>query len=251
MSYDPNGNTTSITPPGQPAHTMDYTGLDFESKYTPPAVPGASGIVESLFNVDRQLVETRRGEGSILYGYDAFGRRASTVDPLFTALFGYDAADRLVSLTGSDGVDLTFVWDGTLLRRTIWSGLVAGTVEKRYDHLLRLEEQVTMGQSVQVAYDSDDLPVQVGPVTLARDAGNGRVVSTTVGGVTETYGYNAFGELESQEAKYGATPLLRRDYARDALGRITSVTESVLGAASSTPTTPRAVSTGCSRARAQ
>ncbi len=91
-----------------------------------------------------------------------------------------------------------------------------------------------MGQSVQVAYDSDDLPVQVGPIALTRDPGNGRVVSTTVGGVTEVYGYNAFGELESQEAKYGAAPLLRRDYVRDALGRITSVTESVLGAAPST-----------------
>ena len=231
MTYDRNGNTTSITPPGQPAHAMDYTALDLESRYTPPAVPGASGVVESVFDFDRMLIETRRAEGSIVYGYDAFGRRASTVDPLFSALFGYNAADQLVSLTGSDGVDLTFVWDGDLLRRTNWSGLVAGTVEKRYDHLLRLKEQVTMGQSVQTAYDADDLPVQVGPVAIGRDPANGRVVSTTVGGVTETYTYNAFGELEAQEAKHGGAPLLRRDYARDALGRITSVTESVLGGA--------------------
>ncbi|MBL8606156.1 MAG: hypothetical protein JNL38_02500 [Myxococcales bacterium] len=55
---------------------MDYTALDFESKYTPPAVPGASGVVESLFDFDRMLIETRRAEGSIVYGYDAFGRRA-------------------------------------------------------------------------------------------------------------------------------------------------------------------------------
>ena len=97
---------------------MDYTALDLESRYTPPAVPGASGVVESVFDFDRMLIETRRAEGSIVYGYDAFGRRASTVDPLFSALFGYNAADQLVSLTGSDGVDLTFVWDGSLLRRT-------------------------------------------------------------------------------------------------------------------------------------
>ena len=64
----------------------------------PPAVAGASGVVESLFDFDRMLIETRRAEGSILYGYDAFGRRASTVDPLFSALFGYNAADQLVSL---------------------------------------------------------------------------------------------------------------------------------------------------------
>ena len=113
---------------------------------------------------------------------------------------------------------------------------MAGTVEKRYDHLLRLKEQVTMGQSVQYTYDADDLPVQVGPVSITRDPANGRVVSTTVGGVTETFVYNAFGELETQEAKYGATPLLRREYARDALGRITSVTESVLGSAPVTTT---------------
>ena len=100
---------------------------------------------------------------------------------------------------------------------------MAGTVEKRYDHLLRLRSRSRW---------ANRCSTPTTPTTSRRSGWwrsaatrERRVVSTTVGGVTETFGYNAFGELETQEAKYGATPLLRRDYTRDALGRITSVTE--------------------------
>jgi YD repeat-containing protein len=40
FGYDASGNVRSVTPPIRPAHTFDYTPVDLEELYTPPAVGG-------------------------------------------------------------------------------------------------------------------------------------------------------------------------------------------------------------------
>jgi YD repeat-containing protein len=35
-NYDANGNLTSITPPGKPAHNFSHTPVDLTDDYTPP-----------------------------------------------------------------------------------------------------------------------------------------------------------------------------------------------------------------------
>jgi RHS repeat-associated protein len=71
-------------------------------------------------------------------------------------------------------------------------------------------------------------------LSIARSPSNGLVNSITLGSVTESFGYNDYGELASQTSTFGATPLLTLTYdtpafGRDALGRLTRKTETIAG----------------------
>ncbi len=69
-----------------------------------------------------------------------------------------------------------------------------------------------------------------GALTIARDGATGFVSGATVGGVSETRAYNAFGEEQSYSSSFGTTPFYSVDYGtRDALGRMVSKTETVQG----------------------
>ncbi|MCP4473262.1 MAG: RHS repeat protein, partial [Gammaproteobacteria bacterium] len=56
--YDANGNLTSLTPPGRPAHVFIYNGVDQEEQYTPPAVTGITAPQTGYtYNLDEQLTK--------------------------------------------------------------------------------------------------------------------------------------------------------------------------------------------------
>src|SRR5204862_443838 len=81
-------------------------------------------------------------------------------------------------------------------------------------------------------YDQDGLLTQAGALTLSRDPQQGLVTGTTLGAVGDTRTYNGFGELETYTAgpTGGGSPYLQVTYGpRDALGRIQTKTETVLG----------------------
>jgi hypothetical protein len=42
-SYDPNGNLTSLTPPGRPAHTFGHTPVNLTRFYGPPELSDGTG----------------------------------------------------------------------------------------------------------------------------------------------------------------------------------------------------------------
>jgi YD repeat-containing protein len=71
--------------------------------------------------------------------------------------------------------------------------------------------------------------LQTGPVFFTRDAQNGRVTGSTATNVLDTVAYDGFGAVNHYDARDGAGSLLSRDYVRDNGGRITQVTESLLG----------------------
>jgi len=48
-SYDANGNLTSLSPPGRPAHVFNYNGLNQEDLYTPPTVIGIT-TPQTIYN---------------------------------------------------------------------------------------------------------------------------------------------------------------------------------------------------------
>ena len=79
-TYDANGNLTSLTLPGRPAHGFAYTPVDLTEEYTPPIV--GAGTPNTLYtcNVDRQLIDIIRPEGETLsFDYDSKGRRIPAI----------------------------------------------------------------------------------------------------------------------------------------------------------------------------
>jgi YD repeat-containing protein len=62
-SYDADGNVTSISPPGQPRMSFDYTPVDLQ-RHTPPGVPNdGTGRTVYTYNADRQLRQVARPDG--------------------------------------------------------------------------------------------------------------------------------------------------------------------------------------------
>jgi RHS repeat-associated protein len=253
--YDPAGNVISITPPGRPAHGFGYSPVDLEARYTPPQVTPPLADVETTYayTPDRQLdLVTRPDGGTIDYEYDDFGRLETlTLDPATGAPevqhYVYDDPGGSGDETGNlaqivtPEAKLEFSYDGGLPTGEAWSGtgLATASVTQHYDASFRRDRQeLTVGTTseseITFGYDNDDLLTQAGALTLTRDPANGLLRGTSItsgsGTITDTIDYgtgNHFGEVAHYTAKHNGTPFFERGYTRDALGRITSVTETI------------------------
>lgn len=108
---------------------------------------------------------------------------------------------------------------------------MAGSVSRAYDNDFRIaSESINGANSIALGYDLDGLLVTAGALQVQRNAQNGLLTGTTLGNVTETFTYTAFGELASYSAAYGGATILSEQYTgRDALGRITDRTETIGG----------------------
>jgi RHS repeat-associated protein len=169
---------------------------------------------------------------SVTIGYDPVkGRMQSITMPTGTIALGYNATSgRLSSATGPSGVNLAFTHDGDLLKSTTWSGAVAGSVTRNYDNFFRLSsEQVNTTPAVTFNYNDDGLMTQAGAMSLSYSATNTQLLGTTLGQVTDTRTYDAFGDLDTYSASFGTTPLYSYDVTRDDVGRIIHKVETIQG----------------------
>ncbi len=57
-TYNEDGSLTSITPPGRPAHTINYTSRNQFASYTPPAVDGVVNSSELIYDADRRIIRS-------------------------------------------------------------------------------------------------------------------------------------------------------------------------------------------------
>ena len=231
FAYDASGNLASLTPPGRPAHAFEWTSIDQEARYTPPD-PGISAVATSrTYNLDRQQTRVVRPDGrEVDYAYGATtGRLDSVSIARGMYSYGYDAAGRVSSIAAPGGPSLTFSYDGALPLSSVWSGLVAGSVTRTYDASFRVTNVGVNGSNIALGHDNDDLLTSVGALTLSRNAQNGLLTGTTVGSVTESFGYSGLGEVASYSAQAGSSALLSFGYTRDAIGRIQQRTETVGG----------------------
>ncbi len=227
FSYNGEGNTTEVVPPGDPAHDFTFDNREMVSVYTPPAVASGPTPTAYQYNLDKQRTEVDQpGPRIITYGYDTAGRLTTTSFPTGTITRTYDALGRVGSLAGPTGVTLSFGYDGALEKSVTWSGAVTGSLTRTFDTNFRLaSESVNGGTAVSFGYDADSLLTSAGALSIARDANNGRVTGTTAGNVTDTYTYNQFGEVAGYAASYSGSGLLSFMYNRDDLGRITDKLE--------------------------
>jgi len=233
MTYDANGNLTSVTPPGRPAHGFTYTAGDQDKEYTPPDV-GQPRITHTDYNLDQQVSSVSRPDGEIITPtYDtANGRLTAVTTSRGTNTYAYSSGTgQLSSITTFDGVGLSYGYNGSLLKDITWSGPVSGNVHKTYDSNFRLSsEAVTGGQTVNFGYDNDDLLTSAGALTLTRDPVTDSVTATTLGAISETRTYDAYGAEQTYMVTANGTTLYSVDYGtRDGLARITNKTETIQG----------------------
>jgi len=252
FTYDPNGNLSTLTPPGQPTHQFGYTLEDIVNVYTPPTVtsPPASPIgTQSTsygYNLDGDLTGvTLPDSRTIVPTYDAFGR-LDTVQTARTTVRMHYAADtgQLVSITDAlasgtspTGASVAITHDGALFTSASWSGAVTGSVSYAYNADLLVTTTTVPGTPAATnGYDTDLLLTSItidggtpGSLTLTRDSRNGLLTGTTLGSLATAQGYDTYGAMTSLTAKFGTTTLYSATLMPDGAGRIQEKIESVQG----------------------
>ncbi|MFN0085968.1 MAG: hypothetical protein ACKVX9_11330, partial [Blastocatellia bacterium] len=229
--HDAGGNRTSVTPPGRPAHTFSYNAIDLMTAYTPPVVAG-TGPTGYAYNLDHQLTSiTQPGVVTIDFGYDTAGRLDSRTIASGIYVYSYSGTTgRLTGITAPNGPGLALAYNGPLPLSQTWSGPITGSVSQTYNSFFLLASQSVNGaNTINYAYDNDNLLTVAGALAISRSAVNGLVSGTTLGGISDTRGYNGFGELTSHNASFGASPLYSFSLTRDKLGRVTQRVETIGG----------------------
>jgi YD repeat-containing protein len=222
------------------------------------SVPNPHTVYE--YDLDRHLKTETRPDGAVLsYSYDSAGRLFTITTPSGTVTNTYFsptpctgcAPGKLAQLTGLDGVNLAFTYDGLLPSRTTWSGPVSGAFARTYNNDFRfITEAITPGvgssASTFFGYDRDGLTVCASPsscnpassdaMTLVYHPSHGLLTSDKLGNLNESLTYNAFGELATTSATSGTTAILGEVYdstsfPRDPLGRVQRKVETIQGSA--------------------
>jgi RHS repeat-associated protein len=241
FGYDRSGNLSSLTPPGQPAHGFTSDAVDRLATYTPPLVPDTGSLITTYgYDADGALSQVLLPDSAtIAPGYDTSGRLTSVTTARGVTSVGYDSAGRVQSLGTPERNWLAFGYDGFLPTSEAATGLVPGTVSRSFDNDFRVTGVSVNGTSAaSFQYDPDSLLTSAGALTIARDPATGRVSGTTLGAVTTTPGYSAYGELSSMSVSASGSSIYAYTLHRDTSGKIIGKTETIQGVTSEYAYTP-------------
>jgi RHS repeat-associated protein len=238
VTYDDNDNLQSVTPPAQPTHGFSYDAADVPRSYTPPPVDGTDFVRSMSPNADLQpdLVTLANGR-TIDYVRDDAGRTEQIVVERGTYSLAYNPSEgQLTATTTPDGEVLELSHDSFLLRGYTWSGTVSGSVELDYDDRFNLGQVIVEDlPAVDYGYDGDGLMNMAGALEISRDeVGQPESLVLTAGESTvdTQVGHNAYGELQFHSTTHdsdGAFVLFAEDIERDAVGRVSTRTETIEG----------------------
>jgi RHS repeat-associated protein len=230
--HDANGNPTTITPPGRPAHSFDYTLVNQVKEYQPPPITEGGKGTGYQYNRDRKVTQVTLPDGArIDVDYDRVGHPAAVTFPSGKVRISFDEkTEQLKSITTAEGEVLSYGYDGFLLTGTTWKGPIQGRVGRTHDNDFRLASlSVNDGPPVEFKYDPDGLLARAGALTLEHHAGNGLLTGTKLGEVATKVEYNGYGEVEHFRAAPAGKEIFVVHYERDALGRIKKKTETISG----------------------
>ncbi|MDP3231869.1 MAG: hypothetical protein Q8N26_03765 [Myxococcales bacterium] len=162
---------------------------------------------------------------------DMAGRATRVVAPWATSTFDYSATSGQLVSSSRGGQRLDWRYDGMLPVRESSSGVVSGSVSRRYDEDFRAVELAVNDAGISYAYDDDGLLTAAGPVVMVRSATTGQLQTATTGPVTTAYTYDTYGAPASIETRVGSTVVFREALTWDDIGRITAKDVAVQGIA--------------------
>ena len=233
FTYDANGNVTAIEPPGRPAHDFTYTSTNDREEHVPPSDDGANRT-RYAYDDDGQLLSVTLSDERVLtYEYDGAGHLVARTSPRGRTDYEYDPETSLVTaIATSEGGRLSYTYDGGVITGIDWDGAVTGNTHWSYENengFLVAARRVNDGARVSFEYDSDDLLIRAGELTISRDDRHGRIVGTELGTVSDTWHYNEFGELAAYRVTVGGDERYAVEYTYDAAGRVVEKIETVDG----------------------
>ena len=221
--YDGYGSLTSVTVPGDATYVLAYDENDKLKRFVPPTDESDTEEVLYDYRPDKKLTSITYKDGTKMeIVYDDSGRSIRIAD----VAYSYDPYGKVTKLVTDGGVTLDLEYDGFLPTGQVWSGAISGRVEVGYDNNFWPVSLAVNGDAVAKAYDDDGFLIQSGDMQLVRRGHDGRVTGTTLESLTTQSSYNEKGDVSAYEANGFA----RFVYARDAMGRIVEINETVDGA---------------------
>lgn len=232
-SYDANGNLLTFTDPRANVTQYTYDGMNRRLTRKDPLLKTASYDYDLKGNIVR--ITDRKGQVSG-FTYDALDRKA-------TAGFGATTGTP-TNFTST----VTYTFDaGNRLRGVVDS--VAGTIDRNYDDLNRLTQEISpqgtvnytfdaasrratmqvlgVASNVVYTFDNADRLINVTQgaqqVTIAYDNADRRTSLSVPNGIGLTYGYNNANQLASLTYTRNGSALGDLTYTYDASGRRSSV----------------------------
>ena len=237
LAWDNRDNVTGFTPPGKQLHGFAYNEVDMLEASQPPSVKGAAqdlGHVNYQYGKDHELTKMSFSDGrEIAFRYDGAKRLDRTTIGDVRLSYSYDAANRVKAVNRSDSVKVARNFDGPLWTGDAWTGAITGEVSADYDDNFWLTSlTVNNSSTAHFTHDDDGLVtscrIRDFALDVSRDKKTGLVTGTELDGVSTEQGFNEFGELENLSVN-GESDLFSQSIERDALGRVTSITEVVDG----------------------
>lgn len=247
-SYDSDGNISGITPPNRPQHVFSQNSFDLLATYEPPSIGlGVTKNTTYTYNDDKQLTQVSRPDGQTIdYTYDSTkGRLTQITTPSGNFSYSYDGTTQKLSRIDSpDGVYnvLSYYGDivsGSQMKRTS-DNVLFGETRYNFDANHRVSSRFLRGNpasptsTISYTYNDDDKPLTVGDLSLSYSYPSGRLSGTTIGRISDSYTYDAYGDLVTYAAvdTGGPTTLYTYTLTRDLGGRISQKVETIQGVTS-------------------
>ncbi|MBN8540430.1 MAG: PKD domain-containing protein [Deltaproteobacteria bacterium] len=225
FSYDLDRNLSEIVLPGNLLHRLASNFMDNFGGYLTPL----GRELNHQYTRDQELSLVTRADGKqIRYNYtqDAKRKLLSIETDAQTISFSYVPFRALLQgITTNDGYT-AFDYDGDAPISKNYFGVFNNGITMTYYQNGRLLNSMTVGGSyIAIAYNSDQEPSAVGELGITREQQTGLLTTKNLSSITENFGYNTFGELESKSLN----GLGGETYQRDNLGRITQKTTTLGG----------------------
>ncbi len=216
--------------------------------------------------VDRVVTTTAPLARTTIYSYDLDGNRTALVDAMGrTTFYGFDAANETIAITYSDGTTPNVAYtyyaegqrqsmtDGTgattyqynaldrVITTTTGSGATLGYGYDRAGNLTTLTypDSSVITRTYDAANRFVGLTDPLGHTTqFAYDAANNLTMTTYPNGAAAVMSYNAADQLTGITDSVRGSPEWTYNYGRDALGQVSSVSDTMEGASHAYTYTP-------------
>lgn len=243
FGYDVNGNITSVTPPMRPTHYFSLNGSEDLNSYAPPALSGVSLVSTSYsYNLDRQLTQISRPDGKIVnLNYDTSTSRLvsyTTSDGTYTynmsiytglpdSIVKPDGARTEIEYLGATPIG-TKIYNSAATAYNLYKKAFNSVGNVWYDYI---SSELYGISTIYYQYNDDEDLLSAGDLTLSYGVPNGQLTGTSLGsgatGITDSYTYNAYGEVTGYQASYGPTQIYNLSLTRDSVGRISGKTQAM------------------------
>lgn len=232
FSYDTRGNLLSLKQTEGVGYRFAYTKRNQLEEVLTSRAGEERQVLKFHYEANGQLSVVTRPDGAqVRVETDKAGRTSALHWPEGNLEWQHEAkTGRLIVMKQSDGSRVEYEYDGFLPIRLERKGTVSGKIGYVYDAETRITGLLINEEpAIPFVYEDDGLLVQAGGLQIDRAQDSGLIRGTKLGKVTDTFAYNAYGEVIEYKASFDGRELFSVTYERDVLGRTTGKVEKVMG----------------------